>query len=168
MAQQSARRGQENQCFPQGFEHALGEMDQARELPYRPAAAQRRIRGRTDGSIRLRATAILKFSLARKGASTDGKRPSGAGRKSTLPQHAGNRLTTGVSRRFGLRKTAHKTVPGNRGAGSIGWGRGQKATGARSLRRFGSRRIAAAVNRGRGCTGSTCCPCSRMLKAERA
>jgi hypothetical protein len=48
-------------------------MDQARELPYRPAAAQRRIRGRTDGSIRLRATAILKFSLARKGASTDGK-----------------------------------------------------------------------------------------------
>jgi len=74
MAQQSARRGQENQCFPQCFEHALGEMDQARELPYRPAAAQRRIRGRTDGSIRLRATAILKFSLARKGASTDGKR----------------------------------------------------------------------------------------------
>jgi len=74
MAQQSARRGQENQCFPQCFEHALGEMDQARELPYRPAAAQRRIRGRTDGSIRLRATAILKFSLARKGASTDGLR----------------------------------------------------------------------------------------------
>ena len=73
MAHQSARRGQENQCFPQCFEHALGEMDQARELPYRPAAAQRRIRGRTDGSIRLRATAIRKFSLARKGASTDEK-----------------------------------------------------------------------------------------------
>src|SRR5215472_1180437 len=75
MAQQSARRGRENQCFPQCFEHALGEMDQARELPYRPAAAQRRTRGRTDGSIRLRATVILQFSLATKGASTDGKLP---------------------------------------------------------------------------------------------
>ena len=56
MAQQSARRGWENQGFPQCFEHALGEMDPVRELPYRPAAAQRRITGRTDGSIRLRAT----------------------------------------------------------------------------------------------------------------
>src|SRR6516165_9015602 len=73
MAQQSARRGRENQCFPQCFEHALGEMDQARELPYRPAAAQHRTRGRTDGSIRLRTTTIPKFSLATKGASTDGK-----------------------------------------------------------------------------------------------
>jgi hypothetical protein len=73
MAQQSATRGQENQGFPQCFEHALGDLDQARELPYRPAAAQRRITGRTDGSIRLRATAIPKFSLATKGASTDGK-----------------------------------------------------------------------------------------------
>ena len=72
MAQQSARRGRENQGFPQRFEHASGEMDPARELPYRPAAAQRRIRGRTDGSIRLRAKAIPKFPLARKGASTDG------------------------------------------------------------------------------------------------
>src|SRR6267378_6742821 len=74
MAQQSARRGRENQGFPQCLEHALGDMDQARELPYRPAAAQRRITGRTDGSIRLRATAIPKFSLATKGASTDGER----------------------------------------------------------------------------------------------
>ena len=73
MAQQSARRGRENQGFTQCFEHALGEMDQARELPYRPAAAQRRTRGRTDGSIRLRATAIVQFPLATKGASTDGK-----------------------------------------------------------------------------------------------
>ena len=56
MAQQSARRGRDNQGFPQCFEHALGDMDQARELPYRPAAAQRRITGRTDGCIRLRAT----------------------------------------------------------------------------------------------------------------
>jgi hypothetical protein len=75
MAQQSARRGRENQGFPQRFEHAAGEMDPARELPYRPAAAQRRIRGRTDGSIRLRAKVIPKFPLARKGASTEG-RPS--------------------------------------------------------------------------------------------
>src|SRR6516225_12490281 len=74
MAQQSARRGRENQCFPQCFEHALGEMDQARELPYRPAA-QHRIRGRTDGSIRLRTTTLPKFSLATKGASTDGNQP---------------------------------------------------------------------------------------------
>src|SRR6516225_2577483 len=74
MAQQSARRGRENQCFPQCFEHALGEVDPARELPYRPAAAQRRTRGRTDGSIRLPVTAILQFSLATKGASTDGER----------------------------------------------------------------------------------------------
>jgi hypothetical protein len=74
MAQQSARRGRENQCFPQCFEHALDEMEEAREFPHRPAAAQRRTTGRTDGSIRRRATAILKFSLAAKGASTDGKR----------------------------------------------------------------------------------------------
>src|SRR5260370_33881628 len=73
MAQQSARRGRDNQGFPPCLEHALGDMDQARELPYRPAADQRRITGRTDGSIRLRATAILKFSLATKGASTDAK-----------------------------------------------------------------------------------------------
>ena len=74
MAQQSARRGQDNQGFPQCFEHALGDMDQARELPYRPAAVFRRIKGRTDGSIRLRAKTIQTFSLAWKGASTDGKR----------------------------------------------------------------------------------------------
>src|SRR6516162_3140713 len=81
MAQQSARRGRENHWFPQCFEHALGEMDQARELPYRPAA-QHRIRGRTDGSIRLRTTTIPKFLLPRRGASTDGMRS--AARASTL------------------------------------------------------------------------------------
>src|SRR5229473_8692061 len=74
MAQRSARRGRENQGKPECFEHALGVMDPARELPYRPAADHRRIRGRTDGSIRLRATTILKFSLAWEGASTDGFR----------------------------------------------------------------------------------------------
>jgi hypothetical protein len=38
MAQQSARRGWENQGFPLCFEHALGDLDPVRELPYRPAA----------------------------------------------------------------------------------------------------------------------------------
>ena len=72
MAQQSARRGRKNQGFPQCLEHALGDLDPARELPYRPAATRVRIRGRTDGSIRLRAKTIRKFSLDREGASTDG------------------------------------------------------------------------------------------------
>ena len=54
MAQQSARRDQENQGFPPCLEHALGDLDRIRELPYRPAAARRRTTGRTDGSIRLR------------------------------------------------------------------------------------------------------------------
>src|SRR5258708_8585793 len=51
-------------------------MDPARELPYRPAA-QCRVRRRIDGSIRLRATAILKFSLARKGRPQMESGPSG-------------------------------------------------------------------------------------------
>ena len=73
MAQQSARRGQKNQGFPQCFEHAFGDLDLTRELPYRPAVVRCRIRGRTDGSIRLRAITIPKISLAQTGASTDGK-----------------------------------------------------------------------------------------------
>src|SRR3954469_20132769 len=47
------------------------DLDPVRELPYRPAAVRCRPRGRTDGSIRPRATTVLKFPLARKGASTD-------------------------------------------------------------------------------------------------
>ena len=74
MAQQSARRGWKNQGFPQCFEHACGDLDLTRELPYRPAVVRCRIRGRTDGSIRLRAITISKISLAQTGASTDGKR----------------------------------------------------------------------------------------------
>jgi len=54
MAQQSVRRDQENQGFPPCLEHALGDLDRIRELPYRPATASRRTTGRTDGSIRLR------------------------------------------------------------------------------------------------------------------
>ena len=38
MAQQSARRGRDNQGFPLCFEHATGDLDPVRELPYRPAA----------------------------------------------------------------------------------------------------------------------------------
>ena len=70
MAQQSARRGRENQGFPQCLEHALGDLDPARELPYRPAADHRCTTGRTDGSIRLPADLLLK-PLALGGASTD-------------------------------------------------------------------------------------------------
>jgi hypothetical protein len=38
MAQQSVRRGWDNQGFPLCFEHATGDLDPVRELPYRPAA----------------------------------------------------------------------------------------------------------------------------------
>ena len=38
MAQQSARRGWDNQGLPLCCEHALGDLDPVRELPYRPAA----------------------------------------------------------------------------------------------------------------------------------
>jgi hypothetical protein len=38
MAQQSVRRGQDNQGFPQCREHASGDLDLVRELPYGPAA----------------------------------------------------------------------------------------------------------------------------------
>ena len=75
MAQQSARRGWDNQGFPQCLEHATGDLDLVRELPYRPAAVFLPHQMRTDDSIRPRATAIPKFSLAWSGASTDGKRP---------------------------------------------------------------------------------------------
>ena len=56
MAQQSARRGWDNQGFPLCFEHAMGDLDPVRELPqaggWLPAASK----GRTDDSIRPRAT----------------------------------------------------------------------------------------------------------------
>ena len=54
MAQQSARRDQENQGFPPCLEHATGDLDRIRELPYRPETVRRLATGRTDGSIRLR------------------------------------------------------------------------------------------------------------------
>jgi len=49
MAQQSARRGRKNQCFPPCHEHAFGEVVPVRELPYGPAA-HRCIKGRTDAA----------------------------------------------------------------------------------------------------------------------
>src|SRR5690349_21767547 len=65
------------------------DLDPLRELPCRPAVDDR-ARGRTDGSIRLRVTTFLMFSLALKGASTDvariGPIGSGAGRcRTTAP-----------------------------------------------------------------------------------
>ena len=82
MAQQSATRDRDNQAATPYLEYAALiwtrsaprvrrlDLDPVRELPCRPAALGR-IEGRTDGSIRLRVTAILTFSLAQKGASTD-------------------------------------------------------------------------------------------------
>src|SRR5262245_60732085 len=66
MAQQSARRGWDNQGFPLCFEHATGDLDPVRELPYRPAAVLPH-QGRTDDSIRPRATTIQRFPLPERG-----------------------------------------------------------------------------------------------------
>jgi hypothetical protein len=69
MAQQSARRGRKNQAKTTCHRARLGEVVPVRELPYGPAA-NGCMRGRTDGSIRHRAT--RQKPLASKGASTDG------------------------------------------------------------------------------------------------
>src|SRR5215471_18689728 len=74
MAQQSARRGRDNQGFPLCFEHATGDLEPVRELPYGRRLSSCRIKGRTDDSIRPRAATTPTFSLAWKGASTDGER----------------------------------------------------------------------------------------------
>jgi hypothetical protein len=88
MAQQSVRRDQENQGFPPCFEHALGDLDRIRELPYRPATVRRRRTGRTDGSIRLRVRTSRIHSCAEGGVhrweadigpSAGGMRPAPAG-----------------------------------------------------------------------------------------
>src|SRR3954471_16462855 len=65
------------------------DLDPLRELPCRPAVHDR-ARGRTDGSIRLRVTAFLMFSLALKGASTDVAWIGGVGALSPtrVPGHA--------------------------------------------------------------------------------
>ena len=74
MAQQSARRGWDNQGSPLCLEHAWGDLDPVRELLYRPAAVFLPHQGRTDDSIRPRAATTPTFSLAWRGASTDGER----------------------------------------------------------------------------------------------
>src|SRR3954454_8731230 len=95
MAQRSARRDRDNQCATPYLEYATVIWDPVRELPYRPAAVRCRTRGRTDGSIRPRATTVLKFPLARKGASTDVAWIGGAGALPPTPskvRRCGRRL----------------------------------------------------------------------------
>src|ERR1700722_15232791 len=70
MAQQSARRGRKNQMNPSCLEHAFMIWFRSANSHTGPQL-HRCIRGRTDGSIRLRA-GILQKPLASRGASTDG------------------------------------------------------------------------------------------------
>src|SRR5262245_14523193 len=100
MAQQSARRGWDNQGFPLCFEHAVGDLDPVRELPYRPAAVFLPHLGRTDDSIRPRAATIPTFSLDWKGASTDGQRSFGARHRGdgVAPIPALRQLTPGTAK----------------------------------------------------------------------
>src|SRR4051812_28651358 len=70
MAQQSVRRDRENQIDPKYVEYASLIWTRSANS-HAGRRSKGRTRGRTDGSIRLRVTAILKFSLALKGASTD-------------------------------------------------------------------------------------------------
>jgi hypothetical protein len=70
MAQQSARRGRKNQVYSSCPEHAFMIWFRSANSHTGPQL-HRCIRGRTDGSIRLRTNALQK-SLASRGASTDG------------------------------------------------------------------------------------------------
>src|SRR6266850_1080617 len=70
MAQQSARRGRKNQMYSSCLEHAFMIWFRSANSHTGPQL-DRCIRGRTDGSIRLRAD-ILQKPLASRGASTDG------------------------------------------------------------------------------------------------
>ena len=56
--------GWDNQGFPLRLEHGLGDLDPVRELPYTRRLSSCRIKGRTDDSIRPRATTTPTFSLA--------------------------------------------------------------------------------------------------------
>jgi len=69
-AQQSARRGWKNQMYSSCLEHAFMIWFRSANSHTGPQL-HRCIRGRTDGSIRLRAD-ILQKPLASRGASTDG------------------------------------------------------------------------------------------------
>jgi hypothetical protein len=70
MAQQSARRGRKNQMNPSCLEHAFMIWFRSANSHTGPQLHRCTIRGRTDGSIRLRAD-LLQKPLASSGASTD-------------------------------------------------------------------------------------------------
>src|SRR6185437_4370573 len=70
MAQQSARRGRKNQVYSSCPEHAFMIWFRSANSHTGPQLHRCTIRGRTDGSIRLRAD-LLQKSLASRGASTD-------------------------------------------------------------------------------------------------
>ena len=74
MAQQSVRRGRKNQMYSSCPEHAFMIWFRSANSHTGPQL-HRCIRGRTDGSIRLRANARQK-PLASRGASTDEYTPS--------------------------------------------------------------------------------------------
>ena len=70
MAQQSARRGRKNQMYSSCLEHAFMIWFRSANSHTGPQLHRCIIRGRTDGSIRLRAN-LLQKPLASRGASTD-------------------------------------------------------------------------------------------------
>src|ERR1700747_563274 len=70
MAQQSARRGRKNQVYSSCLEHAFMIWFRSANSHTGPQLHRCTIRGRTDGSIRLRAN-LLQKSLASRGASTE-------------------------------------------------------------------------------------------------
>ncbi len=77
MAQQSARRGRKNQAYSSCLEHAFMIWFRSANSHTGPQLHRCTIRGRTDGSIRLRAD-LLQKSLASRGASTDEYTPQSA------------------------------------------------------------------------------------------
>ena len=72
MAQQSVRRGRKNQGFPTCRQSTLRVMWFRSANSHTGHGSRCRSTGRTDGSIRLRASST--YPLASEGASTDGKR----------------------------------------------------------------------------------------------
>src|SRR4051812_44304735 len=70
MAQQSARRGWKNQANSERFERAYVIWIRPANSPIQAHSVHAVLRGRTDGSIRLRVNSLKKL-LASAGASTD-------------------------------------------------------------------------------------------------
>src|SRR6266481_3666459 len=90
MAQQSARRGWKNQMYSSCLEHAFMIWFRSANSHTGPQL-QRCIRGRTDGSIRLRAD-ILQKPLASRGASTDASAAGQMAASDYVPIFFKNRL----------------------------------------------------------------------------